>query len=251
MIFPDWSWVILFAVVGLTFGSFGTTIIARVPAGHSLGGRSRCPRCGSTLGPFELFPLLSYLFLCGKCRHCGKPIHFLYPLTEFLSAFLFILAVSLSGGPLHSILLALALWALLLIALIDVRTREIPDVLSFALIFFAVSLGLLRGHIDIAGPLLLFLFFAGQWVLSRGKWIGSGDLLLGLGIGFLVGDLARSLLLLALAYVLGASVAVFLLMTKRATRKSHIPFGPFLAVATVLVLAFGGRILEVIVPGLA
>lgn len=247
--YPDWTLIILFAVLGLTFGSFGTVVISRVPPGRSLGGRSRCPRCRAILGPVDLIPLFSFLFLRGRCRRCGKPISLLYPLAEALSACLFVLALWLSGGAFSAVLLAFALWTLLLIACVDTQTRTIPDVLSFALIFFALAIGITRGHIDIAGPILLFLFFAGQWILSRGKWIGSGDLLLGIGIGFLVGDLARSLLLLALAYVLGAFVAVFLLMTKRATRKSHIPFAPFLAMAAVLVLVFGERFLSLLFGG--
>jgi prepilin signal peptidase PulO-like enzyme (type II secretory pathway) len=250
---------IIFALLGLTFGSFGSVLIVRLPARQSIRGRSRCPRCRHLLSVYDLLPLLGYLLCRGHCRYCRKPISFLYPFVELASAGLFILALFLASTITTALLLALSLWLLLLTVLVDMRTSTIPDSLSLTLIAFAIALGLARGHpstslgasgLEIAGPLLFFLFFGGQWLLSHGRWMGSGDILLGLGIGFLVSDTARSLLLLALAYVLGAAVAVFLLITKRATRKSSVPFGPFLAVATVLTLVFGERVLGMLILGL-
>ncbi|MFH0851834.1 MAG: prepilin peptidase [Candidatus Peregrinibacteria bacterium] len=246
---PDGSWIVLFALLGLVFGSFGTVLIARVPAGQHLGGRSRCPRCKHILGAGELIPVLSYVLQAGKCRHCHRPISSLYPSVEFLSALLFVLALFLIRFPLFSLLLALSLWLLLLIAVMDLRTRTIHDALNLSFIFFAMAYAVAIGHLEIGGPLLLVLFFGAQWLLSRGRWVGSGDILLGAGIGFLLGGFGLSLLCLGIAYVLGALAATVLLLMERATRKSHIPFGPFLAVSAVSVLVFGERLLDLLLRG--
>lgn len=225
-------------------------LVSRLPAGQHIGGRSRCPRCKHMLGAVELIPVLSYVLLAGKCRHCHRPISCLYPCVELLSALLFVLALFLAKSPLPSLLLALSLWMLLLIAVMDLRTQTIHDALNLSFILFAVAYAVAIGRLEMGGPLLLVFFFGAQWLVSRGRWVGSGDILLGAGIGVLLGGFGSSLLCLGLAYVIGAVVAVFLLLTKRATRKSHIPFGPFLAAATLLMIIFGDRMLPVIVPGL-
>ena len=238
MIQVDAFWIVLFTVLGLTFGSFGTVIIARVPAGKHVGGRSRCARCGHVLGAVEIIPLLSYLTLRGKCRHCGHAISAWYPLVEIASALLFVLALHSAPSFPAAMLLAFSLWVLLLIAVIDARTRTIHDALNLAFMAFAIAYALMIGQLHYAGALLFVLFFGAQWLVSRGRWVGSGDILLGAGIGFLLGDIGTALLCIGITYILGALAAIVLLLTKKVTRKSHIPLGPFLALSTFLVLLF-------------
>jgi prepilin signal peptidase PulO-like enzyme (type II secretory pathway) len=250
MVDSDQFWFVLFAVLGLVFGSFGTVLIARVPAEQHLGGRSRCPRCKHVLGVIELVPLLSYLLLRGRCRHCHRSISVVYPLTELMSALVFLCALFIESSPLPSLLLAFSLWLLLLIAIIDARTQTIHDALNFSFIVFSAAHAVAIGQLQISGALFLALFFGAQWLVSRGRWVGSGDILLGVGIGFLLGGWEQSLLCLGLAYILGAMVASCLLLLKKASRKSHMPFGPFLAAAALLTIMFGDRILGLIVPGL-
>ncbi|MDD5041098.1 MAG: prepilin peptidase [Candidatus Peribacteraceae bacterium] len=250
MLSSNISLIVLFAVLGLVFGSFGTVIISRVPAGRHLGGRSRCPRCTHVLGAVELVPLFSYLLLRGRCRHCSRSISVFYPLLELASALLFVLAFFIGSTPLPSLLLAFSLWLLLLIAVIDARTQTIHDALNVSFLLFSVAYVVVLGRLHMAGPLLFIFFFGVQWLLSRGRWVGSGDILLGAGIGFLLGGWEKALLCLGLAYMLGAAAAIFLLATKRATRKSRIPFGPFLAIATLLMVVAGNEMLRMLVPGL-
>lgn len=230
------SWILLFAVLGLTFGSFGSVLVTRVPEGRSIGGRSRCPRCGRTLGAYDLVPLLSFIVLAGRCRFCKAPIGVLYPFLETASAALFVLALVVGPSPLPALLLAWALWLLLLIAVMDVRTRFIHDALNLSFILFAAAYALTAGRFAIAGAVSVGLFFGVQWLVSRGRWIGSGDILLGIGVGLLMGDLRMALLCLAGAYIIGALAAIVLLAAKRVTKTSHVPFAPFLASATLLVL---------------
>lgn len=247
MILMENYWFVLFAVLGLVFGSFGTVLVSRIPARQHIGGRSRCPGCKHVLGAAELIPVCSFLLLGGRCRHCRKAISPFYPVMEMTSALLFLVAFFIDRAPLPSLLLAFSLWLMLLIAVIDARTKTIHDVLNLSFIVFSVAHAVTMGQWRVDGALLFILFFGAQWLVSRGKWVGSGDILFGAGIGFLLGGWERALLCLGLAYILGATVASSLLLLKKASRKSHIPFGPFLAAATVITLLIGEQFLMVLI----
>jgi prepilin signal peptidase PulO-like enzyme (type II secretory pathway) len=244
VVLSDIGWIhVAFFVTGLVFGSFGNVLIARIPKGESIGGRSMCPRCKEELAAWEIVPLLSYLVLRGRCGHCGKRISVQYPIIEGATAILFVLAVSIAGEPIAAGILALILWLLLLIAVIDERTQMIPDVFSIPLVVLCVAEAIFLGTIEPIGPLILGLFFALQWLLSRGKWVGSGDVLLGIALGFLLGGWMRAVFCLALAYIIGGAVASFLLLSNRADRKTHVAFAPFLAASALLTLLYGNALL--------
>ena len=238
-----WAYL-LFLLLGLTLGSFGNVIILRLPHGKRLDGRSRCPRCNAELSMKELIPLVSFLWLRGRCAHCRKPISLQYPLVEAASALLFLLALRLSDDPVMAVILALILWLLLLITVIDAHTRMIPDILNLPLLILCAAQAVFAGHINISGPLLLGAFFGGQWLISRGKWVGSGDILLAVSIGLLLGGFSRALFCLALSYIIGGVVASILLFIGVANRKSHIAFAPFLTSAALLTLIFGDVLLR-------
>jgi len=234
----------LFFVLGLALGSFGNVLLYRLPRGESITGRSRCPSCSAPLRAVELIPLLSFLLLRGKCRHCGVCIPLQYPLVEGGSALLFLLALCRVPHPPDALLLSVALWLLFVIALLDARTSTIPDVLSipFVLIALATHAPVFFQELDLRAPLIVGAFFGLQWVISRGKWIGSGDLILGIGIAVLLRTWELTLAALWFAYVIGGLVAFLLLFFHRVKRTSTIPFAPFLAVAVFLVLLFEGYI---------
>ncbi|MDD4628731.1 MAG: prepilin peptidase [Candidatus Peribacteraceae bacterium] len=240
----DIGWIrAIFLVAGLVFGSFGNVLIARIPKGKSIGGRSACPRCKEVLAPWEIVPLISFLILRGRCAHCGKRISAQYPIIEGATAFLFVLATFIVGEPVSAGILALVLWLLLLIAVVDEKTQMIPDVFSIPLVVLCIAEAIFMDTIEPVGPLLLGLFFAIQWLISRGKWVGSGDILLGIALGFLLGGWIRAVFCLALAYIIGGVVASFLLLSSRADRKSHVAFAPFLAASALLTLLYGDALL--------
>lgn len=230
-----------FFVAGAAMGSFGNVLIARVPDDESIGGRSRCPKCLRVLRALELIPVASWLWLRAKCSSCRSPISAQYPLVEIASMLLFGCALLIAKAHLMvAIPLALALWLLLLISVIDAKTMGIPDLLSAPFIALAILATFVRaGSVDLLAPLLGFAFFGGQWALSRGYWVGSGDIVLSVGIGFLLGSWQLMLMCLLLSYILGAFVALWLLAFKRVRRGDHLPFGPFLAAAAFLTLLFG------------
>jgi leader peptidase (prepilin peptidase) / N-methyltransferase len=229
-------------------GSFGNVLIARLPAEKSIGGRSKCPRCGRMIRLYENIPVLSFVMLGGKCAGCKKPISWQYPLVEIGSALLFVLAYSLFPDDLlSSALTAIGLWALLLIMAIDAQTQSIPDVLTLILAVVGLILHWHLGDIPILAPLLGAGFFGVQWALSRGKWVGSGDILLAAAMGFFLGSWPLLLVALMLAYIIGAIIVTTLLMQRKAKAGQSIAFGPFLVLGTVVAFVWGELLLTIFV----
>lgn len=243
----QWTVIVLFGVVGAVLGSFGNVLVLRLPHGKPLGGRSHCDDCGKQLGFLDLIPVIGIALHGGKAHCCGAWIGFRYSLWELVSLLLFI-AASLVSPPVPAAFLALSLWLLLLIARIDAATQTIPDILSLFLIFTAGIYDLLLRQWPIPGVVTLFAFFGLQWVLSRGRWIGTGDILLSLGAGLLVATFTNALLVLFLSYVVGALWALVLIYRKKAGLNAHIAFGPFLCLATGIVVLAGHRIIALVLP---
>jgi prepilin signal peptidase PulO-like enzyme (type II secretory pathway) len=233
---------ILFFVLGLIFGSFGSVLITRVPCGESICGRSGCPECKKTLTPLELIPLLSYFILRGRCTGCKIQIGWIYPTIELASGLLFIMAWTLVGSFVAALLLALCLWLLLLIAFIDYKTHTISDLLNLPLLVLAIAYSLLIGQLQTTGIIIGAGFFGVQWVLSRGKWVGSGDIILGAGIGALMGSGERMVACLLLIYIIGGIIAGALLITHKVQRGQYVPFAPFIVLGTIAAIALQTRI---------
>jgi leader peptidase (prepilin peptidase)/N-methyltransferase len=163
---------------------------------------------------------------------------------EVASGVLFVFAYHFAAPSLlQVILLGGALWILLLITIIDIQTQTIPDILNISFILCALLFSLSAGLFSV-WPLLLGTGFLGsQWLLSHGRWIGSGDVFLIAGIALLLGTWKLILICLLLSYIFGGTVAAYILIMKKKTRKDAIAFGPFLAVGTMGTLLFGERIL--------
>jgi prepilin signal peptidase PulO-like enzyme (type II secretory pathway) len=240
---------------GCCIGSFLNVVTMRLPHGESLNGRSHCPHCGHTLGFFELFPLFSYLALRGKCKNCKAPIHRRYVYLEVFTGLLTVLTYSFF--PAHdaytSLVLARALvivYALIPIFLIDLEHYLILDsVLFWAVILTAVCSGgldYLSGSTGLHSSLLvglisgaaISLFFLLQYALSKGTWIGLGDVKFGIFLG-LATPYPSAIATLLLAYGIGAVVGIVLLAARRKQFSSQVPFGTFLALGSLLSLYYG------------
>lgn len=236
----------LFTAVGLTFGSFGNVLVCRLPVRQTLRGRSRCPCCNRSLSPQELIPVVSYVVLRGRCSTCKEPISCQYPLVELASAIVFLYALLHTDFQLlHALLLGFALWLLLLIAVVDAKTQSIPDILNITFLIISVAYGAASGHLDAIAPVIGAGFFAAQWAVSRGRWVGSGDIILAAGIGALLGSWMVTVFALGLAYVLGAIVVSAILIFRR-DMSDHIAFGPFLAAGALIALITGPTVLAVL-----
>lgn len=247
---------LLLAVLGLIIGSFLNAYVWRLKNGHSVWrGRSICPDCRHKLRAVELVPLLSFLWQRGKCVHCHGKISWQYPLVEFSLAVLFVLVTYLdfrSGFTLQT--RALVIWfrdlflvsVFLGIFVFDLRYYLIPDQFTLPPLIIVFLINWWLGHSPlylVLGALIGFGFFGIQFAISRGRWVGGGDLRLGALMGVAVGW-PLILVALFLAYISGSLVAAVLLSVGRKTWKSSLPFGTFLSLATVFTLFFGNSLLN-------
>ena len=247
--------ILLFAFLfGLIIGSFLNVVICRLPKGKKINGRSHCPHCDSKLAWFDLVPLLSFIALRGKCRHCRAPISWQYPAVELTAGALFALSAIIrqqEPGTTPNLWFTLlrdwvVISALLVTFVTDLRFQLIYD----AVILLAAGAVFLL-NVIIGAPLLPFAiagiigmsFFGLQYVVSRGRWIGAGDIYLGGFIGIAV-SFPQILLALACAYLAGASVAIPLLLSQHKTWQSRIAFGTFLSAAGIVTLFWGNQILD-------
>jgi prepilin signal peptidase PulO-like enzyme (type II secretory pathway) len=285
--------VALFAL-GLAAGSFLNVVSLRYDPDRFLfarpvvGGRSTCPHCKKTLRWFELIPLISFLIQRGRCLRCGVRLSLQYPIVELLSGVIFVAVpwrvlslhsylptpTLLVGAPtlpgagvgvtflLLSGIWILALLTLLLVALIDLRLRIIPDECNALLVLLGIAAAALTPALDGAGGSLLrsygILMFVSShvWlnkllgflaggagmlalaVLTRGRGMGMGDVKLAAALGALYGspDIA---VLLGTAFVLGALAGLLGIAVGKKTMKSALPFGPALTLAAAFVFFAG------------
>lgn len=198
--------------------------------------------CKRILRSHELIPIISFLLRGGKCATCEAKLSWQYPAVELGSGGLFILALFIAPTSYTAAILSLALWLLLLISFIDARIQGIPDALSVPFIALSLLYGSLLGELELLSFTIGVGFFGLQWLLSKGKWIGSGDILLMVGLSALLGKAEMVLFMLLIAYITGAIVASVLLLKRKMHRKTHIAFGPFLAFGTLVTLIIGDKV---------
>lgn len=230
------------ALVGLVFGSFVTVLIHRVPRKESiLAPRSRCPSCGTTIRARENIPVVSYLLLGGRCRNCRARISPKYPLVELASAALWVGALLRFQDQLYiAAVMALFFTTLLAISVIDAEHRIVPNRIVYpALPGFAVLVlaGGLLGQLDtVRGALGLLVYGGGLLLvaLAYPRGMGIGDVKLAALIGLVLGSLGLSYVTVAAAagFFAGGLGGVVALATGR-SRKTAIPFGPYLAAGAV------------------
>lgn len=239
----------LAAVLGLLIGSFLNVVAHRVPAGLSVvSPGSACPGCENPISARDNVPLLSWLLLRGRCRHCAMPISKRYPAVEALTAVAFVLAALPfvpRGADLPTPAQAIELIAFLylaaisvVLAVIDLDVRRLPD----AIVLPAYAVGaVLLGAVDLlradlvsagwaaAGAGLAALFFAALWFAKPGG-MGLGDVKLAGVLGLFLGHLGPAQLVVGIAagFVLGGLYGVGLLLLRRADRSTAVPYGPWL-----------------------
>jgi leader peptidase (prepilin peptidase) / N-methyltransferase len=243
------------ALLGLLVGSFLNVVIWRVPRKESVvTPRSRCPECGNQISPRDNVPVLSWVLLRARCRRCEAHISARYPLIELACAALF---AALGARFAHSWALPAYLVfgaALLAISVIDLEHYIIPNRIVYPVGYASIPLLALGAGLDghwwwfaraLIGACSAFAaLYVIHFVSPRG--MGYGDVrlaaLLGLYLGFLgVGDVVGGLFL---GFLYGAVIGSGLMITGLRTRKQHVPFGPFLAAGAITMVLVGGPILD-------
>lgn len=253
---------ILLVFLGLSFGSFVNALVWRIHENKDwVKARSQCPNCGHQLAGKDLVPVISWLALKGKCRYCGKRIPD-SPLVELAGASVFVLSyffwptdLSQTGDLLLFITWLGASVGLLALAVYDLRWMLLPNkilystflisvvgevvyLIGFAPSKFNFSLTWLAS-VAVASGIFLIIF-----IVSKGRWIGYGDVRLGLITGTLLHTPGKSLLMIFLASLIGSVAVLPLLVTGKKSLSAKLPYGPFLISSTLVCLIFGDNLIN-------
>jgi leader peptidase (prepilin peptidase)/N-methyltransferase len=239
---------LLLGVVGAAVGSFLNVVIDRLPAGQSLvSPPSHCPLCQTRLRARDLAPVVSYLWLRGRCRYCGAPIPSRVLLVEVLAAASFVAIGLLRGASLESAHLFFYAGFLIVVIFIDLEHRLILNEVLVA----AAPVALIVAGATAGGSGLVVALVAGAgggglflaiYALARGA-MGGGDVKLAAVIGLMTG-LPGVVVALLGAILSGGATALVLLALRRKGRKDPIPFGPFLALGAALALLWGEELFQ-------
>ncbi len=247
-------------VFGAVVGSFLNVVILRLPQEQSLNGRSHCMRCGHNLGPLDLVPILSYLFLRAKCRYCKNKISPRYFFVETFCGILFALAFyhihpADLAGLLGLIKIFSILSILVIVFVIDLEHFLILDSVIFPAAVWLSTLNLfsdilsrtnflkgnfLEGLLTGVGAALPFFCL---WFFSRGRWMGFGDVKLALFLGLALGWPLTGVGIF-LAFIIGGLVSFILLIFAKKSLKTHLPLGTFLALGSIFALFYGDQALK-------
>lgn len=250
-------------VFGLTVGSFLNCLIYRLQVKENfLIQRSYCPDCKRTLGWQDLIPLLSFIILRGKCRYCQKPISWQYPLVELTTGalFVFIAWSKLTANNEQLTVLDIinfgylltVICFLIIIFVSDLKYYIIPDKIIYPAIGIAIFYNFVTSYFILhtssfinffISAVLASAFFLLIILISRGKWMGWGDVKLAFFMGFFLG-FPNILVALFLAFFFGAIIGIGLILAGRKTLKSEIPFGPFLVAGTFITLFWGKELIQ-------
>ncbi len=253
---------------GLMIGSFLNCLIWRLHKKETILGRSYCPKCKKQIAWYDNIPVLSFLILRGKCRQCGKLISWQYLIVEMTVGILFVMAFlsnfqfsifnfqTISNDIIFQfsnpsfLILLLRDWFIIavmtIIFIYDLRWYLILDVVTLpacvVIFLLNLALGITWQNMLISG-IIGSSFFLFQFLISRGKWIGGGDIRLGLLMGIAL-SWPSILVAIFLAYIIGSLVGVGLILTKKKQWGSQIPLGIFLSAATIITLFWGNEIMN-------
>lgn len=259
-------------LLGLLVGSFLNVVIHRLPRmmerewqcqcaelrgeeapqGEALSlvrPRSRCPACGHAISALENIPIVSWLFLYGKCSACRAPISVRYPLVEAVTGLLTGFAAAHFGFGWSALGAILLIWSLIALSFIDFDTTYLPDAITLPLLWCGLLFNLRSTYTDLpsavigamAGYLVLWLVYWGFKLLTSKEGMGYGDFKLLAALGAWLGWQVLPLIVL-LSSVVGAVVGIVLIVLAKHGRNVPIPFGPYLAAAGLLALFQGQEI---------
>jgi len=250
---------------GLVIGSFLNCLIWRLHKEEGMWNRSYCPLCQKQIAWYDNIPVLSFILLGGKCRNCKRSISWQYPIVELITGVLFVLTVIsnlkfviwsdfIILDPITNYKLLITIvrdWfiiaAMIVIFIYDLRWNLILDrvTLPACLIVFILNLALGVSWLNlVVSAAIGGGFFLIQFLISRGKWIGGGDIRLGLLMGFSLGQPSHLILAIIVAYFIGSVIGLSLIISQKKKWNSEIPLGVFLSSATVLTVFWGDKIVN-------
>lgn len=260
------------AIIGLVVGSFLNVVIHRLPIMletqwrrqcddilgtdddpappfNLLTPRSRCPHCQHTVGALENIPLISYLLLRGRCRHCSAPISPQYPLVELLSGILTGIVVLRFGFTWEAVAAMVLTWALVALSVIDLRVQLLPDVITLPILWLGILAALFGLFANLSSSVIgAMTGYLSLWLLyhvfrfATGKeGMGHGDFKLLALLGAWLGWQNLPAVVILSSFV-GAVIGITLVLLRGRDRNVPMPFGPFLATAGWLTLLWGEQV---------
>jgi len=252
--------IVILLILGLCLGSFVNALVWRIHEKKDwVRGRSVCVHCNHALAAKDLIPVISWLWLRGKCRYCHKPISWQYPAVETVTALLFVSSYAFWPMAFDGVGTTLfVFWLILLtgfvaLAVYDIRWQLLPNKIVYFFMLVAAAQALTLVLVFDGGPeqmgqiALSFLVGGGLFYLlfqlSSGRWIGGGDVKLGALLGLVLAQPQLTLMMIFAASLLGTVVSLPLLAANKLKRDSHIPFGPFLIAGAIVARLFGAAIM--------
>lgn len=240
---------VLISILGLVIGSFLNVCIYRIPAEKSIAfPPSHCGKCKHNLSPLDLVPVLSYIFLSGRCKYCNEKISIRYPFIESLNAILYLLVYLKFGLTLITLKYCILVSILIVIGMIDYDTQFVFTSTTIfagiiAVIFIVVQAIIYKsGVIDlILGGAIGFGIIGLIVFLTKG--MGEGDIEIAAVCGLFLGIKGISLGLF-LAIILGGIVGIIILALKLKKAKEKIAFGPFIAIGSLISMLWGTELLK-------
>jgi len=232
---PEGLLVAIGGLVGLAIGSFLNVVIYRVPRDESIAfPPSHCPACCHRLSTWENVPLLSWVWLRGRCRYCAAPISVRYPLVELMTAALFVVSVLRFGSSLQALAAAILSAYLIVTVFVDIDHLLILDVVTAPVAIAGLVIALVQGQtlLALAGAATGAALFGLLYIVTRGTGLGLGDVKLAACLGLFIGW-PNALAMSAASVVIGAIVAVPLLVARKRRGRDVVPFGPFLVLGAL------------------
>lgn len=238
-------------VFGMIIGSFINCLVWRLHQKETILGRSYCPKCLNKIKWYDNIPLISFFALGGKCRSCSKKISWQYPLVELITGLLFYLAFLHFGfSPLALINSLIIIFVLVTVFLFDFRWYLIP---VSALLWggaVIIILGAINYPYNIGSYIfalitmmsLAGIFFGLQYLITKGRGIGEGDIWLGVFLGAVFPNILELSVTILSAYFIGAICGLVLLITGNKKWGSKLPLGVFLSIGAIIALFWGQEI---------
>lgn len=244
--------MILVLLYGLIFGSFLNVCIYRIPKGESISfPPSHCMNCSNKIKWYDLFPVISYIVLRGKCRHCGDKISIRYPIIELLNGCLYGALYLKYGFSIILLQYCILVSLLIVIGMIDYDTTDVYTSTTIIGIILGISLIIVNyffvNHsIYISSQYIFGAALGGGMItviilLTHGMGWGDAEIcfVCGLFLGFKL-----TIVMMFFSFVFGGIIGVALLLLKKKGRKDYIPFGPFIAIAGIFTVLFGNSIIN-------
>lgn len=251
MILMEFFFIFFMFLFGLIIGSFLNCLIWRLYKEETVLGRSYCPKCEQELKWYDNIPLLSFIILRGRCRFCDEKISWQYPLVELITGLLFAFSYYFALQNNFSFLELFFYFFVISISVIvfvfDLRWYLIPVwvVIIGGLLIIALNIFFGSSVLNILLSMLVGAsFFGFQYLVTRGRGIGEGDIWLGALFGAIFPDLKLLILSIFLTYIIGGLVAMVLIIFKLKKIGSRLPLGIFLSLSLIIVLFFGQEIVD-------